>query len=107
MLGTDDLLACFFAGVFMNWDGVYLEETLARHDEVNSSIDYVLNLIGFGWIGVVMPWSSFNDPELGLSLKWLILFSVMVLVLRRIPAIFVVYKMVPALENWKDALFMG
>lgn len=107
LIGTDDLLACFCAGAFMNWDGVYLEETLARHDEVNSSLDYILNLIGFGWIGVVMPYSSFNDPKLGLSLKWLLLLSVLVLCFRRVPALLAVYKFIPATETWKDALFMG
>jgi NhaP-type Na+/H+ or K+/H+ antiporter len=108
MIGTDDLLCCFFAGSFMNWDGAYLDETLSRHDEVNSSIDFVLNLLGFGYIGMVMPWSEFHDPEgTGLTIPLLIGLLVMVLLFRRLPSIFMLFKFIKAIDSWKDALFVG
>lgn len=49
--GLDDLLACFCAGAALNWNGKYLDETLQRHDEVNGSIDILLNLGGFAYLG--------------------------------------------------------
>ncbi|KXH32663.1 hypothetical protein CSIM01_08028 [Colletotrichum simmondsii] len=109
MLGTDDLLACFVAGNAMNWDGDYLAETEKRHDEVNSSVDVLLNFGGFMYIGSIMPWDQFNQPEItGLTWGRLFALGALVIVFRRIPAIFMCYKAMPKVcKNWKEALFMG
>ena len=108
-LGTDDLLACFVAGNAMNWDGQYLAETTARHDEVNSCVDVLLNFGGFMYIGTIIPWSDFNDPNgTGLTYPRLIGLGILVLIFRRIPAIFATYKLFPGCcKDWKEALFMG
>ena len=109
LIGTDDLLACFVAGNAMNWDGRFLAETLERHDEVNSVMDVLLNFGGFMYIGAIMPWDQFNSPETT-GLTWGRLFGLgfMVLVFRRIPAIFISYKVMPNVcKNWREALFMG
>ncbi|KAK1753659.1 Cation/H+ exchanger [Echria macrotheca] len=109
MLGTDDLLACFVAGNAMNWDGEYLRETEDRHDEVNSCVDVLLNFGGFMYIGTIIPWSDFNQPDTtGLTYGRLIGLGVLVLILRRIPAILAMYKFMPNVcKNYKEALFMG
>ncbi|KAM7198898.1 Cation/H+ exchanger [Naviculisporaceae sp. PSN 640] len=109
MLGTDDLLACFVAGNALNWDGEYLRETEARHDEVNSVMDVLLNFGGFMYIGSVIPWSEFHQPETtGITIPRLIGLGFMVLLLRRIPAILMTYKFMPSVcKNYKEALFMG
>ncbi|GJN67147.1 hypothetical protein PLICBS_001171 [Purpureocillium lilacinum] len=108
-IGTDDLLACFVAGNALNWDGQYLEETERRHDEVNSCIDVLLNFGGFMYIGTIIPWSEFNDPDgTGLTYGRLILLGIMVLIFRRIPSILISYKLMPdVVKDWKEALFMG
>lgn len=109
MLGTDDLLACFVAGNAMNWDGEYLRETEDRHDEVNSCIDVLLNFGGFMYIGAIIPWSEFNQPyTTGLTYGRLLGLGLLVLLFRRIPAILMTYKLMPAVcKNVKEALFMG
>ncbi|GAB1317689.1 hypothetical protein MFIFM68171_07899 [Madurella fahalii] len=109
MLGTDDLLACFVAGNAMNWDGEYLRETEARHDEVNSCMDVLLNFGGFMYIGTIIPWSEFHQPDTtGLTYGRLIGLGVLVLLLRRIPAILMTYKFMPKVcKNYKEAFFMG
>ncbi|KAL2270282.1 hypothetical protein VTJ83DRAFT_2466 [Remersonia thermophila] len=109
MLGTDDLLACFVAGNAMNWDGEYLRETIERHDEVNSCIDVLLNFGGFMYIGTIIPWSEFHQPETtGITYGRLIGLGVLVLIFRRIPAILMMYKLMPKVCcNLKEALFMG
>ena len=108
-LGTDDLLACFVAGNCLNWDGKYLAETEKRHDEVNSCVDVLLNFGGFMYIGTIIPWSDFNDPDgTGLTYGRLIALGALVLIFRRIPAILVTYKLFPDVcKDWKEALFMG
>lgn len=108
-IGTDDLLACFVAGNALNWDGEYLEETERRHDEVNSCVDVLLNFGGFMYIGTVLPWSEFHQPETtGITIPRLIALGVLVVLFRRIPAILVSYKLMPGVcKNIKEALFMG
>jgi len=108
LLGTNDLLACFAAGNAMNWDGEILRETDERHDQVNPSIDMLLNFAGFMYIGAIIPWSEFNQPELGLTWGRLFGLGFLVLVFRRIPIILASYKLMPRVcYNWKEALFMG
>ena len=108
-IGTNDLLACYFAGGALNWDGGYLAETEARHDEVNSCIDVLLNFGGFMYIGAVIPWDDFHQPDTtGITYPRLILLGVLVLLFRRIPSTFALYKFMPKVcKNWKEALFMG
>ncbi|RSL65482.1 hypothetical protein CEP53_003673 [Fusarium sp. AF-6] len=108
-IGTNDLIACTVAGNTLNWDGNFLEETNRRHDEVNSCVDVLLNFGGFMYIGIVIPWEQFNDPDgTGVTYPRLIALGVMVLLFRRIPAILALYKLMPAVvKNYKDALFMG
>lgn len=109
MLGTDDLLACFVAGNALNWNGQFLEETEKRHDEVNSCVDVILNFGGFMYIGTIMPWEAFNQPDItGITVGRLFALGLLVLLFRRIPAIFMVYKFMPkVVKDWKEALFMG
>lgn len=109
LVGTDDLLACFVAGNALNWDGDFLRETEERHDEVNSIMDVLLNFGGFMYIGAVMPWESFHTPELnGITIGRLMGLGFLVLILRRIPAIFATYKLMSNVcVDWKEALFMG
>jgi NhaP-type Na+/H+ or K+/H+ antiporter len=109
LLGTDDLLACFVAGNAMNWDGNFLRETLERHDEVNSCIDVLLNLGGFMYVGSIIPWKEFHQPDLtGITIGRLMGLGFLVLIFRRIPAILMMYKFMPrVVRNYKEALFMG
>jgi len=103
------LLACFFAGNALNWDGGYLEEIEKRHDEVNSCVDVLLNFGGFMYIGSILPWDEFNQPETtGITYGRLFGLGFMILLFRRIPAIYATYKFMPKVcVDWKEALFMG
>ncbi|KAJ3527121.1 hypothetical protein NM208_g10863 [Fusarium decemcellulare] len=108
-IGGDDSLACFAAGCALNWDGQYLLETQRRYDEVNSSVQMLLNFGGFLYIGTTLPWSAFQDPGgTGITYGRLFGLGFLVLVLRRIPAILLSYKLMPRVcKNYKEALFMG
>ncbi|PKS08547.1 hypothetical protein jhhlp_004933 [Lomentospora prolificans] len=107
-LGIDDLLACFIAGNALNWDGEYLAEILRRHDEVNASVDVLLNFGGFIYLGSILPWSEFQSSVSGITYGRLVGLGFLVLVFRRLPAIFLTYKLMPnTVADWKEALFMG
>ncbi|KAF3008607.1 hypothetical protein E8E13_007895 [Curvularia kusanoi] len=109
LAGLDDLLACFCAGAALNWNGTFLREALARHDEVNSSIDVLLNFGGFMYIGAILPWSEFHSPDgTGITIGRLLALGLLILLLRRIPAMLCIYKLMPnTVTSWKEALFMG
>ncbi|KAF3342625.1 hypothetical protein VD0002_g10123 [Verticillium dahliae] len=108
LVGTNDLIACFAAGSALNWDGEYLAETLKRHDEVNSSIDVILNFGGFMYLGSIFPWAGFQNAETGITYGRLFGLGFLVLLFRRIPAIMITYKLMPhSIRNWKEALFVG
>ncbi|KAH7311573.1 Sodium/hydrogen exchanger family-domain-containing protein [Stachybotrys elegans] len=108
-LGISDLLACFAAGCALNWDGAFLAETERRHDEVNHCVDVILNFGGFMYLGAVMPWSDFHQPETtGITIPRLIALGFLVLFIRRIPPIMLLYRtMHSTVTNWKEALFFG
>lgn len=108
-IGSDDLLACFVAGCALNWSGEFLSETERRHDEVNSCVDVLLNFGGFMYIGTIMPWSEFHDPDgTGLTIGRLMGLGFLVLIFRRMPSILLTYKLMPkVVADYKEALFMG
>lgn len=62
--GLDDLLVCFCAGATLNWNGKYLDEMRERHDEVNGSIEIVIDTGGSMYIGAILPWDELNKPDL-------------------------------------------
>lgn len=123
-IGSDDLLAAFAAGtvssVFaiassltallpigsaISWDGHFNVQT--ENEVFSSVIDLLLNCACFVYIGAWLPFASFNTPELGI-LPWrLVVLFIAILFLRRIPALLVLYRWVPEISGWKEALFSG
>ncbi|KAI0819315.1 Sodium/hydrogen exchanger family-domain-containing protein [Trametes gibbosa] len=104
-LGSDDLLAAFAAGSALSWDGYFNTQT---EDEVFSAvIDLILNCGCFVYIGAWMPFNMFNAPELGITPWRLVVLFLAILVLRRIPPLLLLYKWVPEIATWREALFSG
>ncbi|KAL5523797.1 hypothetical protein ACEPAG_7970 [Sanghuangporus baumii] len=104
-IGSDDLLAAFAAGSATAWDGHFNAQT---EDQVFSSvIDLVLNCVCFVYIGAWIPFESFNDMLLGIQPWRLIVLLVAIFTLRRIPSILLLYRFVPDIRNWREALFCG
>ncbi|KAI0949305.1 hypothetical protein AcW1_008956 [Taiwanofungus camphoratus] len=104
-IGSDDLLAAFAAGTAINWDGHFSNKT---QDEVFSSvIDLLLNCGCFIYIGAWLPFSSFNSPDLGIAPWRLVVLFIAILFVRRIPCLLLLYKWVPEIRNWREALFSG
>lgn len=64
------------------------------------------------FIGLNMPWEELTLPEKvevsGLTAWRLAVLGILVLVLRRIPAIMLTYRFMPKVcRDWKEALFLG
>lgn len=105
ILGFDDLLASFCAGTAFAWDGWFTIRT--EESNVSTVIDILLNMAYFVYFGAIIPWQEFNDGSLGLNCWRLICLALVVLFLRRIPAVLVTKLVNPDIKNWKEGLFVG
>jgi Na(+)/H(+) antiporter len=105
LLGMDDLLIGFAAGVGFSNDGWFTAKTEEAH--VSNVIDLLLNLAYFVYFGSVIPWSSFNMPEIGLSPWRLVVIALLVIFFRRIPIMMVLKPIIPDIKTWREALFAG
>jgi NhaP-type Na+/H+ or K+/H+ antiporter len=104
-LGNDDLLAAFAAGSAISWDGHFNLQT--EDDAFSSILDLVLNCACFIYIGAWLPFDQFDISELGISPWRLVMLMLVILALRRIPSLLILYKLMPEVSNWREALFCG
>ncbi|CAO3570739.1 unnamed protein product [Mortierella alpina] len=105
ILASDDLLACFVAGNVFAWDDWFSNEIAEAH--IQEIIDMLLNLACFVFIGASIPFSSFGDAALGLSVWRLIVLAIAVLILRRLPYLVAMKPLIPAVKSYREAAFAG
>ncbi|GAA5837487.1 hypothetical protein JCM9279_006769 [Rhodotorula babjevae] len=105
ILGSDDILACFVAGNSLTWHDFYRIEKHEHEDTFQDVIDGLLDTATFIYIGALIPWSEFSSEYLK---PWrLVLFAICILLFRRLPAMLLLYRYIPALEGLKEGLFAG
>ena len=122
-LGSDDLLAAFAAGAQLfrpftsstdfhiplgtaiSWDGHFNDQT--ENEVFSSVIDLLLNCACFVYIGAWLPFDQFNRPDLGITPWRLVVLFIVILFVRRIPSLLLLYKWVPEIDGWREALFSG
>ncbi|XXG97070.1 hypothetical protein Hte_003364 [Hypoxylon texense] len=81
MIGSDDILACFIAGNAFTWDDWFRLETLDEwHSFVANGVIPIYRLIALG---------------------------ILILLLRRLPFILALYKKIPQIDGFREAIFMG
>lgn len=105
LLGMDDLLIGFAAGVGFSNDGWFTEKTEESH--VSNVIDLLLNLAFFVYFGSIIPWEDYNAPDLGLTPWRLVVIAILVIFFRRIPIMLVLKPIIPDVKTWREALFAG
>ncbi|KAF9932259.1 hypothetical protein BGZ67_004853 [Mortierella alpina] len=105
ILASDDLLACFIAGNVFAWDDWFSNEIAEAH--IQETIDMLLNLACFVYIGSSIPFSSFHDATLQLSIWRLVVLAVLILLLRRLPFVIMLKRTIPALATYREAAFAG
>ena len=105
MLGMDDLLVGFAAGVGFSNDGWFTEKTEESH--VSNVIDLLLNLTYFVYLGTIIPWDQFNASDYGLDAWRLVVIALLVLFFRRIPIMLMLKPIIPDIKTWREALFCG
>ncbi|GAA5822998.1 hypothetical protein JCM11251_004452 [Rhodosporidiobolus azoricus] len=103
-IGSDDVLACFVAGNSLTWKDFYRIEA-SEEDTFQDVIDTLLDTATFIYIGSIMPWSSFTSEHLE---PWrLVVLAIALLAFRRMPFVLGLYKLIPALDDFKQAVFAG
>ncbi|KAJ3511493.1 hypothetical protein NM208_g15424 [Fusarium decemcellulare] len=105
ILGLDDLLVGFAAGVGFSNDGWFGEKTEESH--VSNVIDLLLNLTYFVYFGTIIPWEQFNDGVFGMKAWRLVVIAIFVLFFRRIPIMLALKPFIPDVKTWREALFAG
>ncbi|CEP61411.1 Nha1p LALA0_S03e02256g [Lachancea lanzarotensis] len=105
LLGADDLLVSFAAGTAFSWDGWFSTKT--KESEISTIIDLLLNLAYFVYFGAIIPWQQFNDGTLGMNAWRLVILGIVVITLRRIPAVLICKTVIPDIKSWREAMFVG
>ncbi|ESK83719.1 na+ h+ exchanger 1 [Moniliophthora roreri MCA 2997] len=105
LLGSDDLLAAFSCGAAFAWDGFFNRQT--EEAVFSSVIDLLFNIASFVFVGAWMPFGAFNDAELTLSVWRLVVIAILVLLFRRLPAMIALYRWIPDVKTFREALFSG
>lgn len=123
-IGSDDLLAVFFAGTLFSFFDLLFDrihhlsghvvaqqddefQTQIEGESFNAVVGYILSCACFFYIGAWLPWDGFSMPQVGITPWRLVVLCSGILGLRRIPAVLMLYKWIPEIENWKEALFCG
>nr|XP_019012994.1 Na+/H+ exchanger AnNHA1 [Kwoniella pini CBS 10737]OCF51775.1 Na+/H+ exchanger AnNHA1 [Kwoniella pini CBS 10737] len=120
LLGSDDLLCAFATGCAFAWDGYFNKAT---EDAVFSNvIDLLFNCAAFIYIGAIIPFGEWNTPDVSLSRLqdsllvlmmsqlrvWrLVVLAILILLVRRLPVIVALYKFIPDIKTFREAVFTG
>lgn len=105
LLGSDDLLATFACGTAFAWDGFFNRQT--EESVFSSVIDLLFNIATFIYLGAWMPFEDFDDPETTVQVWRLIVLAILVLLLRRLPVMIALFKWMPDIKTFREAIFSG
>jgi NhaP-type Na+/H+ or K+/H+ antiporter len=82
----------------------FRQETL--DDSLQPTIDMLLNVTVFIWFGAMCPWYAFAHNNV-IPLYRLIFLGILVLLLRRPPAVLAMHKRIHQIEGLRQAAFVG
>jgi len=105
LLGSDDLLSSFACGTAFAWDGFFNRQT--EESVFSSVIDLLFNITAFVYVGAWMPFDKFQEAELSISVWRLIVIAILVLLLRRLPIVIALYRWIPDIKTFREAIFSG
>ncbi|KIY51515.1 hypothetical protein FISHEDRAFT_70739 [Fistulina hepatica ATCC 64428] len=105
LLGSDDLLASFTCGTAFAWDGFFNRQT--EESVFSSVIDLLFNIAAFVFVGAWMPFNDFQNSELTLEVWRLIVIAILILILKRLPIVVLLYKWIPDIKTFREAIFSG
>lgn len=101
LIFTNEIWVVFIAGLSFNF---YInEEERLEEEEMQDASNLLFNISLFFIFGFLLPWKEWFS-----LFSWkLILFAILILFFRRIPALLAIYKIIPQIKVFETALFMG
>lgn len=105
LLGSEDLLAAFAAGTAFAWDGWFDAQT--ESSNFSSVVDLLFNTATFVYLGAMMPFDAWVAPDTSLDIWRLFVIAILTILLKRIPVIIALWKFIPDVKTFRDALFVG
>lgn len=105
LAGSDDLLAAFSCGAAFAWDDWFSESI--EDSNFSNIIDLLVNCATFIYIGATMPFSDWNNPNITLFPWRLAVLGIGILTIRRLPAMMLLYKWIPDIKTFREAVFAG
>lgn len=107
IFSLDDFLVTFGAGTGFAWDGWFANKTKNTH--LPNTLDLLLNSSMFVYFGAIIPWDSFSPKELTphLTPGRLVALLLLIVLLRRIPAVIGLKRFIPDIKTYNEALLCG
>ncbi|GHJ88066.1 hypothetical protein NliqN6_4468 [Naganishia liquefaciens] len=109
LIGSNELLACFFAGSVLGGDGTFRNEEL--HTHFTEGIDNLLDIGVFLTLGTVLPWHAWlshaHSGYSAVALGKLVGFAVLVMLFRRLPIMLALKRWIPLIKTTKESTFTG
>lgn len=99
-IGANDILAVFASGITFGRTVTGWER--AEEGSIQEAVSQFFTLPGFALIGLVAPWAEWL--EMGWRAPAL---AVAILMLRRLPALLLIRRLLGPLGSWPDTLFVG
>lgn len=79
----------------------------AEDSNFSNIIDLLVNCATFIYIGATMPFQDFENAELTLKAWKLAVLGISVLLVRRLPMMLLLYKWIPDIKTFREAVFAG
>jgi NhaP-type Na+/H+ or K+/H+ antiporter len=106
-LGSDDFLVAFGAGYGFARDGWFASKT--KEAKIGNIIDLLLNSAMFVYVGTLLPFQRWQPGDLTpwINPGRLVGFLVLVLLFRRLPIMLALYRWIPDIKTFREAMFCG
>jgi NhaP-type Na+/H+ or K+/H+ antiporter len=106
-LGSDDFLVAFGAGYGFARDGWFAGKT--KEAKIGNIIDLLINSAMFVYVGTLLPFQTWQPGPLTpwINPGRLIGFLVLVLCFRRLPVMLALYRWIPDIKTFREAMFCG
>lgn len=100
------LRPAFVSGCAVSWDGHFNEKS---EDTIvfATLVEVLLNCVVFVFIGSWIRFADWTVPDLHITPGRLAAFFFSILFVRRIPPLLMLYRFIPDIHTWQQALFCG
>lgn len=100
LIRVDGILAVFVTG--LAFDYLVSGSDRAEEENVQEAVNNFFTLPVFGLFGLMLPWQQWGE------LGWkAVALCAAILMLRRLPMLLLLWRVIPTLQEKKDAMFMG